>query len=73
MSTGTLSALSSPCWNEREEECLVRAFVFWFAIALVLFWIGLSIEHGRAVGKGIKKTMKQFFKGSKRKEREENE
>ncbi len=46
----------------------MRAFVFWLVIALLLFW-----EHGRATGKSIKKTIKQFFKGSKRKGREENE
>lgn len=51
----------------------MRAFAFWFAIALVVFWVMLSIEHGRVVGKGIKKTMKQFFKGHKGKERGKHE
>ena len=51
----------------------MRAFAFFFAIAVVIFWIMLSIEHGRAVGKGIKKTIKQFFKGYKGYKRKEND
>lgn len=52
----------------------MRAFVFFFLITVFVFWVMLSIEHGREVGKKIKKIIKQFFKGTKKgKEREEDE
>lgn len=51
----------------------MRAFVFFFVIGIFLFWVMLSIEHGREVGKNIKKTIKKFFKGDKRKRRENHE
>ena len=55
------------------EGIRMRAFVFFFVIGIFIFWIMLSIEHGREVGKNIKKMIKQFFKGQKRKEREKHE
>ena len=48
----------------------MRAFVFFFLIAAFFFWVMLSIEHGREVGKKIMKTIKQFFKGTKKKRKE---
>ena len=52
---------------------IVRAFVFWFLIAVLIFWVMLSIEHGRSAGKWIKKTINKFFKGTKGKESEKHE
>lgn len=51
----------------------MRAFVFLFLIAVLIFWVMLSIEHGRRAGKWIKKTIKKFFKGTKWKESEKHE
>ena len=49
---------------------MTKAFVFWCIVALFVYWVMLSIEHGKAVGKGIRKTVKQFFHGEKRKRRD---
>ena len=51
----------------------MRAFVFLFLIAVLIFWVMLSIEHGRRAGKWIKKTINKFFKGTKGKESEKYE
>lgn len=51
----------------------MRAFVFFFIIAVIMFWVVLSIEHGRRAGKWIKKIFNKFFKGTRRKEREKHE
>ena len=50
----------------------MRALVFWGAIAVVVFWVLLSIEHGWHIGRSIKNTIKEFFRGN-RSERENAE
>ena len=44
---------------------MTKAFAICFFLGLVLMWISLSMEHGREVGKKLKKACKDFFKGKK--------
>ena len=45
---------------------MTKAFAICLAIGLVLMWITLSTEHGKIVGKEIKRIIKEFVKGRKK-------
>ena len=40
----------------------MRAFIFFFVLAIFVFWIILSMEHGKALGNKILH-IKRFWKG----------
>ena len=50
----------------REVVFMTKAFAICLAIGLVLMWITLSTEHGKIVGKEIKRIIKEFVKGRKK-------
>lgn len=50
----------------REVVFMTKAFAVCFAIGLILMWVILSTEHGKVVGKEIKKIFKDFVRGRKK-------